>query len=139
MKSAYVTDHVSLVPSFRASGSTTRPASGNGSGARSTERTTLKIAVVDPMPNASVTTAAPVNAALRRSERTACAASCTMIDIRSSAESRGAREETVRTGGGAARACHHSMARSARRSADPRRHTRNGGSADRWASARRSR
>ena len=52
-------------------GTTTRPTSGNGSGASSTDRTTLKIAVVEPMPNASVSPAAMVNFALYVSDRAA--------------------------------------------------------------------
>jgi hypothetical protein len=47
-----------------------RSAAGNGSGASSTELTTEKIAVVELIPSASVTTAATLNPTLRRSERT---------------------------------------------------------------------
>ena len=81
MKSANVTDQVSPVVVLRDSGTTTRSACGKGSGASSTDCTTLKIAVVEAMPSASVTTAAALNDTLLRSERTAYASSWTSTDI----------------------------------------------------------
>src|SRR5262245_38441717 len=47
-----------------------RSGCGNGSGSRSSERTTLKIAVFAPMPNASVITATAAKPGLARSMRT---------------------------------------------------------------------
>lgn len=82
---------------------TSRCGSGNGTGRMSTASTTLKIAVVMPMPSASVTRLAMVNAGHRASMRAAWRRSCHRSRVI---------EEPPGSGGGGASGRRRSLARS---------------------------
>ena len=60
---------------------TSRSGSANGSGLRRTAFTTLKIAVLAPIPNASVINVASVNTGVRARRRAACRRSRIKSDI----------------------------------------------------------
>ena len=138
MKSPYVIDHVSRVVVLCGSGTTTRSTPGKGSGSSSTDWTTLKIAVVELIPSARVTTAAAVKAVLFRSARTAYTRSWAIPDIWSSDGYEGVGMCCVRARRAASSRV-HSIARETARSAMVRCQTRNRDSPDRAASAKRSR